>query len=830
MGHKRNKSDTTPVVPVEEKEGIGAFALVFGLPVLTLASVFLCNDVSGCPAPALLDPGTLTLAKLKEQTAWPENGLAGLFDAEALAWTLAYYGLSLALQLLLPGVEREGTVLGTGGRHEYKFNSFGSALIILAGLGAGTSVYGADFVVWRYIWDKFAQIAAANLVIATVLAVWTYVRSFTVPGPGQVNPEHRELVKGADTGNVIYDFFMGRELNPRVTLPDWLPLVGRQVIDIKVFMEMRPGLLGWVILDLAFVARQYRAYGRVSDSIILVTGFQALYVFDSLYMEPAILTMRDITIDGFGFMLSFGDVAWLPFIYSLQARYLASYPVHLGVGGIAAVLAIQALGLYIFRASNNEKNWFRTNPKDPRVAHLRSMQTAAGTRLITSGWWGRARHINYLGDWIMSFSYSLPTGIAGFIQHRQQNAVTGSVTLAPEQGAARGWGMIFTYFYVLYFGVLLVHRELRDEEKCRRKYGKDWDAYCEVVRWKIIPGNKKSGRSQVNVNRYRPPPAMPTVLRNGRALPSQAHSSVTASSPPTTAAATRPQLPGPTGLLLLLYPVILILGSLFSVLSPVAAPTSTVSAPPEADHRSLLHHINYFAAKRNVFNLYFVKVGWFWTTLAFAALLLTARPQPASKSRLYAQALLRYTIVTLSWILTTQWLFGPPLIDRSFTITGGQCEAPTTTTSVFSSAACKAAGGRWHGGHDVSGHIFMLTLASAFLLYELYVADSHSAHASVSPAVAAKVAPDLSGDDHGDERRARAGWETQTAARLRIYARYLVWAVAGLAFWMFMMTAIWFHTWQEKLSGLLLAEATIWTVYFLPNWVPALKSVVGGFD
>lgn len=30
----------------------------------------------------------------------------------------------------------------------------------------------------------------------------------------------------------------------------------------------------------------------------------------------------DITTDGFGYMLAFGDLAWLPFTYSLQARYV----------------------------------------------------------------------------------------------------------------------------------------------------------------------------------------------------------------------------------------------------------------------------------------------------------------------------------------------------------------------------------------------------------------------------------------------------------------------------------------------------------------------------
>jgi hypothetical protein len=40
---------------------------------------------------------------------------------------------------------------------------------------------------------------------------------------------------------------------------------------------------------------------------VLVTVFQAFYILDALYMEPAIMTTMDVIMDGFGFMLSFGD-------------------------------------------------------------------------------------------------------------------------------------------------------------------------------------------------------------------------------------------------------------------------------------------------------------------------------------------------------------------------------------------------------------------------------------------------------------------------------------------------------------------------------------------
>ena len=212
---------------------------------------------------------------------------------------------------------------------------------------------------------------------------------------------------------------------------------------------------------------------------------QSVYVVDAIYMESAILTTIDITTDGFGFMLAFGDVVWLPFTYSLQAKYLSVHPVSLGPLYVLMILGVQLAGYYVFRASNSEKNRFRTNPKDPSVAHLTYIETSAGSRLITSGWWGQARHINYLGDFIMSWAYCLPTLAAGY-KLTPSILYPGSRLVSTE--GMKGYAIPITYFFLVYFAVLLVHRERRDEEKCHRKYGKDWEKYCGQVKSRIIPG------------------------------------------------------------------------------------------------------------------------------------------------------------------------------------------------------------------------------------------------------------------------------------------------------------------------------------------------------
>jgi len=73
----------------------------------------------------------------------------------------------------------------------------------------------------------------------------------------------------------------------------------------------------------------------------------------------------DVVSDGFGFMLSSGDLLWLPFTYSVQGRYLAFHPVELGWTWVAAILGVNFLGYYIFRTANGDKNNFRNghNPK-----------------------------------------------------------------------------------------------------------------------------------------------------------------------------------------------------------------------------------------------------------------------------------------------------------------------------------------------------------------------------------------------------------------------------------------------------------------------------------
>lgn len=181
------------------------------------------------------------------------------------------------------------------------------------------------------LYDLYEELAVAAATISFALSTMLYLASY------------RKGAKLADASgtvgqSVAYDFFIGRELNPRIG-----------PVDLKFFCELRPGLLGWVIINLGMLSKQREIQGYVSASMIMVNVFQGLYVWDGLFFERAILTTMDITTEGFGFMLAFGDLCWLPFTYSLQAHYLVTNDPRLPLWAVVVISCICLVGYTVFR-------------------------------------------------------------------------------------------------------------------------------------------------------------------------------------------------------------------------------------------------------------------------------------------------------------------------------------------------------------------------------------------------------------------------------------------------------------------------------------------------
>ncbi len=395
----------------------GTLLMTFFLPLVVLTLYLCCNKWQCAVAiPQRLPDWTM------------------LWHPHAYMIVVGWFIFQVVLYALPLGYTATGTLLADGSRLQYRMNGIHAFVISHVLFAVIYHYWGVAF-----IYDNYLALATASFVFSSVLAFYMYLKSFQ---PGAL------LAVGGNTGNAIYDWFIGRELNPRLLGFDW-----------KVFCEMRPGLIGWVLINYSMAAKQYELNGEVSFSMILVCFFQAVYILDALWFEEAILTTMDVVHDGFGFMLIFGDLCWLPFTYSLQTRFLVDNPISLSNVAVVGIVAINALGYATFRLSNSQKNQFRCDPTHPSVVHLQTISTKRGTKLLVSGWWGICRHPNYVGDLVMALSWSLPCGI----------------------------GHVLPYFYVTYFTVLLIHRQLRDEHHCKDKYGSDWDRYCQKVPWRLIP-------------------------------------------------------------------------------------------------------------------------------------------------------------------------------------------------------------------------------------------------------------------------------------------------------------------------------------------------------
>ncbi|XP_038620780.1 delta(14)-sterol reductase TM7SF2 isoform X1 [Tachyglossus aculeatus] len=158
----------------------------------------------------------------------------------------------------------EGLPLRDETRLRYPINGFRAlaltSLLVGLGLAAGLPL-GA-------LADLLLPLASAAALTALGLSLFLYLKALRAP-PSALAP-------GGNTGHPLYDFFLGRELNPRIG-----------AFDLKYFCELRPGLMGWALLNLALLLREAELRGgRPSLAMGLVNAFQLLYVADALWHEP----------------------------------------------------------------------------------------------------------------------------------------------------------------------------------------------------------------------------------------------------------------------------------------------------------------------------------------------------------------------------------------------------------------------------------------------------------------------------------------------------------------------------------------------------------------
>lgn len=391
------------------------------------------------------------------------------FKAWAMYWIFLIF--EALCYLYLPGVWTKGKPLPhEGGRRlDYYCSGMWSLWTTIA-VAAALHFTGL-FKLYEVV-DEFGPLMSVAIISGFIVSFAAYFSAI------YRGAQHRM------TGYPVYDFFMGAELNPRMF----------NILDFKMFFEVRLPWYMLFLISLGTAARQYEQFGYVSGEVGFLVMAHFLYANACAKGEECIVPTWDMYYEKWGFMLIFWNMAGVPLSYCHCTIFLANHApkVYHWNGYVLAMLYVAYLFVYwVWDTANSQKNRFRqqerggdftrkTFPQLPwqAVKNPKTIKTDTGDSLLVDGWcklgsphvssnivradfWtdGYARKIHYTCDLFFALSWGFVTGFQ-----------------SP-----------FPWFYPLFFTAMIIHRAVRDIQRCRSKYGKAWEEYERQVPYLFIP-------------------------------------------------------------------------------------------------------------------------------------------------------------------------------------------------------------------------------------------------------------------------------------------------------------------------------------------------------
>ncbi|TFK39809.1 ergosterol biosynthesis ERG4/ERG24 [Crucibulum laeve] len=371
----------------------------------------------------------------------------------AYAWKV-YSGMvvfQLFLAQVMPGFQQQGLPVPSLGYKPLMYNCNALSSLYATLVTAAVLHYYNIFRLTEII-DNYGHLMTVSMFYGFGVSLGTYLYAI-------ISGDNIRL-----SGNFFYDYFMGACLNPRI---------GN--IDLKMWAEVR---IPWYIVFLLSVSgacKQYETLGYVTPNMAFMVLATALYLNACAKGEDCIPQTWDMYHEKWGFLVIFWNLSGVPFSYVYSVVYMSTHDpetYRFSTLGYITIYTTILTAYYIWDTAMAQKSHFKmqtqgitkfrkTFPQLPwnTVENPTYIQTAHGNRLLTSGFWAYSRKPNYVADWIMSFTWG---------------AIVGTVSPIP-------------YFYSVFFIVVLIHRCSRDFERCAVKYGKDWERYCSIVKYKFIP-------------------------------------------------------------------------------------------------------------------------------------------------------------------------------------------------------------------------------------------------------------------------------------------------------------------------------------------------------
>ena len=378
-----------------------------------------------------------------------QNVWLSRFFGTFMAWKMIgiFAALQLLLMRILPGRKYKGTITPKGNVPEYTDNGLASYLLTFA-IYFFCSLYLHLFNA-GIVYTHFGDILGALNFTALVFCLFLYFKGRFFPSSSD----------NSHTGNFIFDYYWGTELFPRIL--GW---------DVKQFTNCRFGMTGWSISVVSFAFAQKELYGGADWSIIVSAALLWVYLLKFFIWEEGYMKSMDIQVDRAGYYICWGCLVWVPAVYTSPMLFMVLHPVGLGIVGAGLIFVAGMASIWLnywadyqrqnVRATNGNTTIWGAKPKLITATYKTENGEEKTNLLLASGFWRISRHFHYVPELLAAFFWSCATGFSFF---------------AP-------------FFYLIFLTGLLTHRAFRDDTKCKNKYGKSWEDYCQLVPYKIIPG------------------------------------------------------------------------------------------------------------------------------------------------------------------------------------------------------------------------------------------------------------------------------------------------------------------------------------------------------
>lgn len=355
-----------------------------------------------------------------------------------------FFIVQLVLAAIVPGMMMEGLPTAPDGKRlTYNCNGYGCYYLSLFVFFV---LHFIGIFPITHIADHFGECLVTSMVIADVTTIFWYILGLVTTDPRNGNFK--------SSGSWIYDFFMGTILYPRIG-----------IVDIKMVAECRWSWLTLMMITTSYAVKQYELTGYLSKEMIVIVFAHWLYSNATVKGEHCIPCTWDMFHERFGWMLNFWNICGVPFLYCYQSLYIFKNQEYLSqtlsLEFVIFVFIFLVLGYYIFDSANCQKasikqsvrrNTFPQVPWGILQEPIQFIKTPYGN-LLVDGWYTYARKMQYTGDIMMALAWGLLCGFKSPLP----------------------------YFYCFFFTSMIIHRQTRDEIRCKNKYGKYWDEYVKKV-------------------------------------------------------------------------------------------------------------------------------------------------------------------------------------------------------------------------------------------------------------------------------------------------------------------------------------------------------------